>query len=309
MSSRSPKPERLSPRRDPLQVNLRWLVRLILFAVILPTTVLTGVGAGLVFAQEKADRLVLGVLLVAFAISVFSGAVLLLVLAGRGARLARVQETFLSRMSHELLTPVAGIRLHAQLLERQNPSPDMTESLKAIGKEVKRLQDLVERALSWRQVHTGKHLYQRVRTTPQEVIDRVLQRASSTDRLRVRVRHPETPFLADPEALAEALFNLVQNALKYSPVTAAVDLNARRFGRRVVFAVSDRGPGLPAPLNQLCEPFFRKPPGERDDPGGTGLGLTIARQIARDNGGHLGAALRRGGGSRFYITLVTADRR
>lgn len=292
-----------------MQVNLRWLVRLILFAVILPTTVLTGAGAGVVFAQEKADQLVLGILVVAFAGSVFGGAVLLLVLAGRGARLARVQETFLSRMSHELLTPLAGIRLHAQLLENQDPSPAMRGSLAAIGKEVKRLQDLVERALSWRQVHTGKHLYQRERTNTQEVVDRVLLRASPNPRLRVRVRHPETTFWADPDALAEALFNLVHNALKYSPPGSAVELNARRFGRRVLFAVSDRGPGLPASLNQLCEPFFRQPPDEGADPGGTGLGLTIARQIARDNGGFLGAAARRGGGSRFYITLLTGDRR
>ena len=94
--------------RDPLQVNLRWLVLLILVTVIIPTSVLTGVGIAVIVARNEALDLVFGVLVISFASSVIAGATLLIILARRGARLARIQETFLSHMGHELLTPLAG---------------------------------------------------------------------------------------------------------------------------------------------------------------------------------------------------------
>ncbi|RMG45666.1 MAG: sensor histidine kinase [Acidobacteria bacterium] len=298
----------LAPQ-DPLQVNLRWLVYVILLVVILPTVILTGIGIAVIYARQEALDLVFGLLVTAFAASVIAGAVLLLILARRGARLARIQETFLSHMGHELLTPLAGIRLHGQILREQELSPEGRRSVEAICRETDRLQTLVERIIRWRQVRAAGHLYGCERTTLGAVVDRTMQLLRDKDRVEVRVRDGTAPLQVDRDALAEALVNLVQNAIKYAGDAAPVELVARTFAGRAIFSVRDRGPGLPPEISQrIFEPFFRFVPPGRPDPGGSGLGLAIARQIARAHGGRLVARPRGGGGTRFSIVLPAEPR-
>ena len=135
----------------------------------------------------------------------------------------------------------------------------------------------------------------------------VRERLADQRALRVRVVD-EFTFRADPDAISEALGNLVQNAIKYAGERLPVELVVRRWGRLAVFAVNDEGPGLPpTPLEQLFEPFTRWVARDRPDPGGTGLGLAIARQIVRAHGGRLTATHRRGRGTRFLVTLPTAE--
>ena len=160
-----PPPNEASKRRplgDPLQVNLRWLVRMLLLVVVLPNAVLTAVGIVAIITRQEVRELVFGVLVVAFAVSVIAGSFLLFFLARRGARLARIQETFLSHISHELRTPLAGIRLHTQILEAEQPDPETRLSLEAIRRETGRMQELVERLLAWRQVRSPKSFYRSV---------------------------------------------------------------------------------------------------------------------------------------------------
>lgn len=290
--------------RDPLQVNLKRLVWLVLLAVILPTMVLTGVGIAVLVTHRGSLDLILGILAVSFAVSVIAGSVLLMILAGRGARIARIQSTFLSRMSHELRTPLAGIHLHAQLLQGADLPPGARASVEAIERESERLTSLVERILRWREIRSRGHLYRKERTTPAEVLEGLRTNLPTTAGTRIKVRGTLPPLRADREALVEALSNLVLNAQKYGSSDEAVEVVARRAGRAVAFAVSDRGPGLPdAPRDRLFEPFFRRPSREKTDPGGSGLGLSIARQIVRAHGGRIEARDRPGGGSRFTIVL------
>jgi signal transduction histidine kinase len=309
-SSRRPLSFR-APRkpRDPLQVNLRRVVRLILLLVIVPTVVLTGIGIAVVFARKDLSQLVLGLLISSFAASVIAGAVLLLVLTGRGARLARVQETFLSQMGHELMTPLAGIGLHTQILSGMDLPADAERSIEAIDHERRRLQDLVERTLQWREVRSKKHLYRRQRTDAAEVVARALARAADRDQIVLREPAAGLVLSGDPEALADALGNLLRNAAKYAGEVHPIELTARRWGRLAVFSVSDRGPGLPpGPSEHLFEPFYRHVPEGRPDPGGTGLGLSITRQIVEDHGGRVAACPRPRGGATFFFTVPLGDR-
>jgi len=295
---------RRPPARDPLQVNLRWVVMLVLFLVILPTVLFTGFAILLLRSLQQYASLISGVLLVSFSASIVAGAILLIVLARRGARLAQLQETFLSRMGHELLTPLAGIRLHSQILAGAALPAEARASLEAILKESDRLQTLVERIVSWRRHRGAAPLGRRPRTSVQQVVDEVLRRLHGAPSVRVRVENPAMALNGDPEALAEAVGNLLQNALKYAGAEGPVEFTARRLGRMAVFAVSDRGPGLPpGPPERLFEPFFRFIAPDRPDPGGSGLGLSIARQIVRAHGGKLAAFNRRGAGTAFVIVL------
>lgn len=304
----NPRPARRVPR-DPLQVNLRRVVWLILLLVIVPTVVLTGIGIGVVFAQREVQRLVLGILVSSFAASVIAGAVLLLVLAGRGARLARIQDTFLSAMGHQLLTPIAGIKLHAQILAGMDLPLEAAASVGAIGGESQRLQELVERTLQWRNVRSKRHLYRRQRTTVSEVVERALTRVADVGQVAVRAPAASLTFSGDPDALAEALGNLLRNASKYAGEKSPIELVARRWGRLFVFSVADRGPGLPPGESEhLFDPFFRHVPEGQADPGGSGLGLTITRQIAEDHGGRAAAFNRPGGGATFFFTIPTGER-
>lgn len=292
------------PITDPLQVNLRWLVVVILLTVILPTTLLTGIGLAVILARSEALDLVFGVLVISFASSVIAGAVLLMILVRRGARLARIQETFLSHMGHELLTPLAGIRLHGDILGGLKLPADATASVDSIRRETDRLQTLVERILRWRRIRAPGYLYDRVPTTAQRIMERVMDLVRAPASLRVNLVEPDLELTADIETLAEAIANLVHNSLKYAGERGTIVLTARRILGTAVFAVADRGPGLPpGQEDRLFDPFFRFVPRQRPDPGGSGLGLTIADQIARAHGGRLTAADRPGGGARFAILI------
>src|SRR5262249_24006517 len=97
--------------------------------------------------------------------------------------------------------------------------------------------------------------------------------------------------------------NLLENALKYSPADTPIELAVAREGTWLALSVSDRGPGIPAAdIERIFEPFYRSavsPP----DVGGAGLGLSIARGLARAQGGSLEYAARDGGGSVFILRV------
>jgi two-component system sensor histidine kinase KdpD len=100
-----------------------------------------------------------------------------------------------------------------------------------------------------------------------------------------------------------ALVNLIENAAKYSPRDAAIDVAAFRDGPWLVFEVADRGPGVPADQRErIFEPFYQQP-GRSPDVGSTGLGLSIARGLAQAQGGDVMLRDREGGGSVFSLRV------
>lgn len=305
MGQSRPERRRRTPR-DPLQVNLRWVVYLILLLVIVPTVLLTGLGI-FVLWSNRGGGLLMGLLVTSFSASVVAGATLLLALARRGARLAQIQETFLSRMSHELLTPLAGIRLHSQILSGMPLGGDARDSVEAIAHEARRLEELVDRIVAWRRFRSRRLLYHRRTVRLGSVVAETLRRIPNAASIKVRVFDPLVAVNGDPDALAEALGNLLLNAQKYAG-QEGIELTSRRIGRMATLTVSDRGPGLPpGPPEQIFEPFFRFVPPDRPDPGGSGLGLSITRQIVRAHGGKLAVVQRRGPGLHFCIVLPLAS--
>jgi two-component system sensor histidine kinase KdpD len=101
--------------------------------------------------------------------------------------------------------------------------------------------------------------------------------------------------------------NLIENAAKYSPPDAPIDLSARREGSFLAFSVADRGPGVPAAERErVFEPFYRRL-SSAPDVGGAGLGLSIARGIAEAQGGNVTLHDRPGGGSVFTLRVPAID--
>jgi signal transduction histidine kinase len=110
---------------------------------------------------------------------------------------------------------------------------------------------------------------------------------------------------ADPERAPLVLHNLIDNAIRHTPPGGRVSLRARAAEEKVRFEVEDTGPGVPLELRAyVFEKFARGP---REAAGGAGLGLFIAREIARGHGGEIGLEDAPGGGSLFWFTLPRAE--
>ena len=108
----------------------------------------------------------------------------------------------------------------------------------------------------------------------------------------------------DPTKLHDALRNLIENALNYSPAGGLVRLAARMEGGELALTVSDEGPGLPdSDLERVFERFYRVDKSRTADPGGTGLGLSIVRHLVELHGGRVQASNNPAGGATFTILL------
>ena len=129
-------------------------------------------------------------------------------------------------------------------------------------------------------------------------------------RIELRMELEDLPprLLVDPALLTQALSNLVDNAIKYTPeggrVTVSGALAATRTGDRLDLAVADTGPGIPREhLARIFERFYRVDPGRSRDQGGTGLGLSIVKHLAESMGGTVGVDGNHPTGSVFWCVL------
>lgn len=226
----------------------------------------------------------------------------------RALALARLRTDFAGTVSHELRTPLTQVLLYAETLQRDQPlSPDQRRSaLEAIVRETRRLVQMVENVLTVSLVGrpTPRLVYQ-----PEEIetlVNEVL--AGFAPAFRQRRVHPvvsvEGPLLArcDGNAVRQILRNLVDNALRYGPEREALTILAKQDDGRLELVVEDAGPGVPAPeRGKIWEPFVRLDgtPGR-----GTGIGLSVVRQLAELHGGSARVENGSRGGARFVIDLA-----
>jgi len=218
----------------------------------------------------------------------------------------RLKDALLASVSHDLRTPLTTIRALAHDLSRTD------DRAAVIVEESDRLSRLVADLLDLSRLHGGALPLTLELNAVDELVGALLQRTSGVlgDRkLRVDLEEGGTLLVGrfDFAHALRILVNLVENAHKYAPHGSVIDLVVRRDGARLVFEVSDRGPGILAPERErIFDPFYR-PPGTPPDVGGAGLGLAIARQLAEAQGGALAHAPRPGGGTTFTLALPAAD--
>jgi two-component system sensor histidine kinase KdpD len=222
------------------------------------------------------------------------------------ARTEELRSGLLSSVSHDLRTPLAAITGAATTLYEAADLDvatrrDLTE---AICEEAERLERLVSNLLDMTRLQSGAVEPRREWVPLVEVIGGALTRVE--ERLagrRVRTDLAEDlPLVSLDPVLVEQLFiNLLENAAKYTPSSAELEIRAAREGGMLVVDVADRGPGIPpGDEERIFERFHR---GAHAGVGGAGLGLPIARAIAEAHGGRLVASNRPGGGALFRLTL------
>jgi signal transduction histidine kinase len=217
-------------------------------------------------------------------------------------RLLRVQQDFVADASHQLRTPLTGLRLRLEnLAQRQKGDEEATAELEASMREIDRLSQIVDELLLLSRA--GEH------ELPGESVDlgRAARRAAERWRhgaeergltLETRAENAGTTWCA-PADLDRSLDALLENAIRYSPAGATVTVAAAP-GR---IEICDEGPGLEQGEEEAVFERFRRGSAGRRGPGGTGLGLPIARELTRQWGGEVSIANRDGGGLRAVIEV------
>jgi signal transduction histidine kinase len=225
------------------------------------------------------------------------------VLEGPGSRLERLldqQRQFISDASHELCTPVAGLR--AQLEEAQL-HPDQTDLISLLDsalRDVNRLQGIVTDLLMLARLKAGVPV-ERELVDLAELVQTELCARGGRRVVRLRL-DPGVTVDAVRTLITRVFTSLIDNALKYAGST--VWIQVRLYGGEAELTVADDGEGIAeADRERVFEPFTRLDSARSRDRGGTGLGLTIARDIARSHQGTLDVEACTSGGACFVLRL------
>jgi signal transduction histidine kinase len=260
-------------------------------------------------------RTVLGVTWLAVALAVVAAGGALRSSIHFGEKRAR----FASAVTHELRTPLTTFRMYSDMLAEGMIRDDAQRDsyLQTLKTESSRLATLVENVLSYARLEDGRHPSKATRTTIGEIFQRiegVLRRRAADAGMELRVENglPNAPITVDVEAVGQILFNLVDNACKYAngSVDRTIHLEAKGGGDNVVnIAVRDHGPGIaPEYARRIFAPFDRGAHKPGDTIPGVGLGLALARGLARDLGGDLRLLNSpNGAGAAFIVSLPLPD--
>jgi hypothetical protein len=229
----------------------------------------------------------------------------------RDIRFAEVRSQFVANVSHELKTPLTSIRMFAETISlgRCNDEQVQAEYLETIVNESERLARLVDNVLDFSKIEQGKKIYRLRPTSLGDVADsavRAMQYPLSQQGFSLRLSIDENlpPLRADPDALEQAILNLLTNAMKYSGDAREIDLRLVFRNGDAVIEVTDRGQGIaPEEQKHVFEKFYRSHAHENSPIAGTGLGLTLVAHIAKAHGGRVELESAPGGGSTFSILL------
>ena len=237
--------------------------------------------------------------------------------ANRAAQLAetdRVRAALLAAVSHDLRTPLAGIKASVTTLRQSDVAwteDERAELLASIEESTDRLTDLVSNLLAMSRIQAGAVSVRLAPVSLDEVVGRAALAAGAPD---MTIEVPETlPLaLADEGLLERVLANLIDNARRFSPQQTPVEVCASAASRdpagrgRVAVRVVDHGPGVPpAGSDQMFSPFQRL--GDRDSRSGVGLGLAIARGFTEAMHGSIAPSETVGGGLTMTVTLPAAS--
>jgi signal transduction histidine kinase len=263
----------------------------------------TGAGLGLIF------NLTAGLALVA--VTLGAAAVHVHREWSREMREAAQRVSFVNQVSHELKTPLTNVRMYAELLE-QELAPDEERPrrhLQVIVAESQRLSRLIANVLTFARRQRESAALRPADACLDDVVAAVIEQfAPSLAARGIQVEHRRgAPGIVplDGDALGQIIGNLISNVEKYAGAGGWLSVSTRQEAGRACVTVSDRGPGIPADQREaVFLPFHRLADATAESPTGTGIGLTIARDLARLHGGDL-AIVDSPRGTTFELTLAT----
>lgn len=264
-------------------------------------------------------QLTLGLIVAVLVAAILLGGWLMAADVRRQMRLAQQKTDFVSNVSHELKTPLTSIRMFADMLVegRVDERERQGKYLRIISAESARLTRLINNVLDFARMERGAPSGER---RPCDLVE-IVHEVEDTCRphldnvgvsLKLEIASEELPLIADRDALAQIILNLLSNAEKYGGgnIVMRVRRQEAAGGTLGVVEVLDRGPGIPARKQEVIfEPFQRLHDSLSSGVSGSGLGLTLARRMARAHGGDVTYSPREDGGScfTFRVPLSTPD--
>jgi two-component system, OmpR family, phosphate regulon sensor histidine kinase PhoR len=227
-------------------------------------------------------------------------------------KLTIIKSDFISNVSHEIRTPLALISMYIETLEmdRVKSEEKKMEYYRVIFNETHRLSGLVNKILNFSKIESGKRKFTFEAINLNEIIETILQ--SYTFHLSNKGFELKTELVpdiisinADKEAISESIVNLLDNAIKYSKDSKYIEIKTGVKGAFIYFEISDRGIGIAKTDQRLIfDKFFRVSKGDNvHDVKGTGLGLTIVKNIIAAHKGKIEVESKQGEGSTFRVLL------
>jgi len=226
-------------------------------------------------------------------------------------RTERMRRELVANVSHELKTPISALRAHLENLQDGVEQPDR-HTMQVMLQQSERLSRLVEELLDLSRLEAGDVPMELREVDLRPLVDEVASevRVASAGRdVGVANRLPSSllPALADRERIHQVLYNLLDNAVRFTPAGGTVEVTGRPVPDGVEVTVRDTGPGIPAEhLPFVFERFYRVDQARARDDGGTGIGLAIARSIVDAHGGSIRATSDVEAGSSFTFDLPLA---
>jgi signal transduction histidine kinase len=242
---------------------------------------------------------------------ILGGLVLTKHMVSKEMALARLKSDFVSNVSHELRTPLALIRLYAETLElgRITTQDKKDQYYRIIRKESERLTALINNILDFSRIEAGRKEYEFRETNIAELVRNTLdsyryQIEQQGFELEENIDPTIPPLKVDREAIARALVNLINNALKYSGDEKFLGVKLYRDNGLVKLEVVDHGIGIDRhDQAKIFEKFYRAGDPLVHNTKGSGLGLSLVRHISQAHGGDIAVESTPGRGSKFILSL------
>jgi signal transduction histidine kinase len=219
----------------------------------------------------------------------------------------RCREEFVRVLAHDLKNPVNTISLAAASLLHDNPTPESIAKLREIiARSTTRMSQLIQDLLDEAVIERSGFLP--INPQPHdchalgEEVCQFTRVHASAKRVQVTCDIPDHATIrVDRTRILQVLSNLIDNALKFTPVGGRIDVREERYGNHLQFSVFNNGPAIPEDYRErIFEPYFQAPGNTK---GGAGLGLTIARRIVEQHGGDIWVESKEGEGTTFFFTI------
>jgi signal transduction histidine kinase len=229
----------------------------------------------------------------------------------RELTLARQQSDFVSAVSHEFRTPLTSMRHLTDLLVSRSITSEerKTQYYELLAHETERLHRMVESLLSFGRIEVGAYAWRLEPADAAELVRRIIEEFRREPQVQGRevqcdIEEGLPPVRADREALSRALWNLLENAAKYSPPGSRIRVAARRQESSVLLAVEDEGSGIPPEEREkIFQKFVRGAEAKQAGIRGVGVGLALVKRIVEAHGGSVRLESEPGRGSTFTLVL------
>lgn len=229
-------------------------------------------------------------------------------------RLERIRQDFVANVSHELRTPLSNIKGYAETLLNGaiRDEANSREFTQIIYRESERLSNIIDDLLNISRIESGKmnmvFMPVEVKTVIKKVID-VLKNSAAVKSINIQLSIPDSlpRIKADEGRFTQALLNLVDNAIKYTPENGSVNISTAKKDTSILIEVADTGIGIPEKDQpRIFERFYRVDKARSRELGGTGLGLSIVKHIVQAHGGEVWVKSSPENGSTFSFTIPIA---